>query len=475
MCKVNNFIIEDEFSFLKIGSLHNTKRFLQMASNMVRNPGKSILSQSSSRTEAKAAYKLLNNDKLDFGEVKRIHNFMTLNRIVELGKPVLLIQDTTHVNYSSQTKKEGLGKIHHNVQGVKIHTCIATTQDGLTLGVLSQSDHSTDPSEEDDLSEYEKKIRPIEEKESYRWLESFHESSVLIPEEIDITVISDREGDIFEYMVDVASHKRYFLMRIAQNRITTDNQKILDAIRQEECQGELGVKVPRNSAKNIESREIKLELRFRQYEIKRPEILKINKKLPDSLTVWVVYAKEKNPSAGNEPIEWFLMTNRPINDFDQAIMQIKNYIQRWKIERFHYVLKTGGCNIEKIQARTMEVTLILIMLYSIIAIFIMNLTYAARLTPDQPCSNFFDEEEWKLLYCIANRTGKPPDTPYNLKVAVEYIAQLGSAKRSPSDGSPGLKIIWQGLENFYLLLRHADGINLYYSMNKNNEKLVVQV
>jgi hypothetical protein len=466
MCKTNNFIIEDELSFLKIGTAHNTKRLISMMSNMIRNPGKSILSQSSSRTEAKAAYQLLNNRNLNFQEVDRIHNFKTIERIMEYGKPILLIQDTTHVNYNSQSKKEKLGMIHENVKGVKIHTCIATTTDGLTLGVLNQSNHSSDPLEDESLSKYQKKLRPIEEKESYRWIKSFRESTVLIPEDTDVTIISDREGDIYEYMIEVDSHKRYYLTRIAQNRMTIDNQKIFDAIRQEKCQGVLGAKVPRNSAKSIESREIKLEIRFSKFEIKRPDILKNNHKLPLSHTAYVIHAREIKPPTDKEPVEWFLMTNRPVNNFNQAMIQIKNYVQRWKIERFHYVLKSGGCNIEKIQARSMEVTLSLIMLYSIIAIFIMNLTYAARLTPDRPCSDFFDKEEWQFLYCMVNRPETIPDKPYSIKEAVKYIAQIGAGRRAPSDGPPGAKVVWEGLEKLYLLMQYTEEINYYGSLKK---------
>jgi hypothetical protein len=62
-------------------------------------------------------------------------------------------------------------------------------------------------------------------------------------------------------------------------------------------------------------------------------------------------------------------------------------MQRWKIERFHYVLKSG-CAIEKLQERSIEKTTTLILMYSIIAVMILNMTYAARLTPELPGSLF---------------------------------------------------------------------------------------
>jgi transposase len=80
-------------------------------------------------------------------------------------------------------------------------------------------------------------------------------------------------------------------------------------------------------------------------------------------------------------------------------------MQRWKIERFHYVLKSG-CAREKLQERSIEKTAVLILMYSIIAGKILNMTYAGRLTPELPCSLLLGEDEWKLLYCIANKVKK---------------------------------------------------------------------
>ena len=168
------------------------------------------------------------------------------------------------------------------------------------------------------------------------------------------------------------------------------------------------------------------------------------------MPVWVVHVKEKQPTSSTDAIEWFLMTNDPINDLNEAYDQVKYYQHRWKIERFHYTLKSG-CKVEKIQARTMEVTLKLIMMYSIISVFIMNITYLARIKPDLTCELFFYEDEWKLLYCLATKSNDIPQTPYTLKEAVKYLACVGGPKMAKSDGDPGLKAIWKGLERFYLL------------------------
>jgi hypothetical protein len=147
------------------------------------------------------------------------------------------------------------------------------------------------------------------------------------------------------------------------------------------------------------------------------------------------------------------MTSESVNTPEEAYEYVGYYIQRWKIERFHYVLKSG-CAIEKLQKRSIEKSATLIMRYSIIAVMIM--TYAARLRPDAPCSLVLGEGEWKLLYGVANKIKKEPKKPYTMKEAVEYLGWLGGPKRAPSDGPPGVKTIWIGLMKRYILLAYRE-------------------
>ena len=251
MQQINNFIVEEEFDIVSIGTQHNKKRLLKIATNMIKNPGKSLLAQSSSRTEAKAAYQFFNNENLDMEEISRVHHFKTIERIVEVNSPVLAIQDTCPLDYSSQQKKDDCSKVNQYGKSLKLHSCITITLEGLNLGVLNQLTPSEDSTDDSELSEYEKKMRPIEEKESYRWIESFNESMYLMPDDVDITFISDREGDIYEYIATIDSCKKSFLTRIVQNRMTSDNEKILDAIKDEQCKNSIIIRELRKTIKYL--------------------------------------------------------------------------------------------------------------------------------------------------------------------------------------------------------------------------------
>jgi hypothetical protein len=76
----------------------------------------------------------------------------------------------------------------------------------------------------------------------------------------------------------------------------------------------------------------------------------------------------------------------------------------------------------------------------------------------KPDSIFLGPDEWKQLYCIANKTKKEPEKPYTMKEAVEYLGCLGGPKRAPSNGPPGVKTIWLGLMKLYILLAYREYI-----------------
>jgi hypothetical protein len=153
-------------------------------------------------------------------------------------------------------------------------------------------------------------------------------------------------------------------------------------------------------------------------------------------------------SETDEPIEWILSTSLPVDTAEDAMTVVEYYVQRWKIERFHYVLKQG-CKVEEIQQRSVERILPVILICSMIANFILAMTYFSRILPDASCDLMFDEDDWKLLYRFAKKTKTPPKQPYSLAQAIAFLGLLGVGKRAPSDGDFGIKAIWLGLKAFY--------------------------
>jgi hypothetical protein len=104
-----NFRIEDDFRDIDFRSIRLENRFRKTMETMFANPDKSIFISSKNRSEAKAIYRMLNNDKFNIEEVKRAHKSATIQRIKSTEtKVILAVQDTTGINYSNHKKTEEL-------------------------------------------------------------------------------------------------------------------------------------------------------------------------------------------------------------------------------------------------------------------------------------------------------------------------------------------------------------------------------
>jgi len=455
MESVAGFNMKDEFATLDFNSGRLEKRFVRTMETLAEQPDKSIWLCSENRAEAKAIYRMLGNDGLDRKEILRAHREATIRRMLLSGKTILAVQDTTSLNYNSQTKMDGIGYICEQTMGVNIHTCLAVTADGLVLGVLAQSSYNRTSPRDNTRTHESKKARALEEKESHRWVQTLKESTENLPEGVHVVTVCDREGDMYELLDEANGSGRAFLIRVFHNRKTVENHKIMDEMLKKPSSGSVRVRIPRDSRRGLKEREALLQIRHGSFEIKRPQILNKVEHLKGAQAVNVIYVREDRQDEAVEPVEWFLMTNEKVEDVESAYEKAEWYMRRWKIEQFHYVLKSG-CRVEKLQERTMEKTTMLVLMYSVIATLLMNLTYIARTNPQLPCTVFFEEEEWKVLYCAANKTKKRPEKPYAIAEAITYLGWLGGPKRAPSDGPPGVKTIWIGLDKLNALLVYKE-------------------
>jgi len=257
------FNMGEEFATLDFNSSWLEKRFIRTMETLAGEPDKSIWCCSENRAEAKAIYRLLNNEKLDREEILRTHRETTVRRMAQSERTILAIQDTTGLNYNGQTRMEGIGYICEQTLGVNIHSCLAVTVDGLMLGVLAQSSYNRPQPSDKTRTHDSKKNRPLEEKESYRWVQTLGESTGALPEGIRIVTVCDREGDMYELFDEAAQSGQSFLIRIAQNRKTAGNKKILDEIREKPCAGRVKVRIPRDSRRGFKERETVLQIRKR--------------------------------------------------------------------------------------------------------------------------------------------------------------------------------------------------------------------
>jgi len=450
------------FAYFNRLGIHCTRivnRFIRTMTTLAKNPELPVAAVSENLAETKAIYRLMKSEKVSDDAILQAQRIETVRRIVAHAEPViLLVQDTSELNYAGLKATSGLGDGTAKNRALHLHTGIAMTTSGQTLGLIHQDCWARDP----ELRGQRKVNRPLEEKESHKWVKCALASVAGLPADVRAVHVGDREADFFEFFHTLEQHGQTYLVRAVQDRITDpqdadqqdddqQNKWLFDRVRKQKVAGTFRVNIPRDSRRGLLARETTLEIRYVPSQIQVPYHLK--QKLGDSntLTCTIIQARETTPPEGEEPIEWLLVTNLAITTAEEAMAKVGWYVQRWKIERFHYVLKSG-CEIEKIQAEQASRIKRQILMYSIVALRVLSITYAARLTPDAPCTEVFDDEEWRVLYRVAQKTSVLPATPPTVKEAVGYLAKLGGFLGRKSDGDPGVKVIWRGFRALHVLL-----------------------
>ncbi|MEJ2737358.1 MAG: IS4 family transposase, partial [Anaerolineae bacterium] len=142
-------------------------------------------------------------------------------------------------------------------------------------------------------------------------------------------------------------------------------------------------------------------------------------------------------------IEWLLLINLPVDDFEDAVQVIEWYCCRWQIEVYHKVIKSG-CRVEDCRLQTADRLQNYIALMSVIAWRLHWLTYINRVKPDLPCTVVLTPVEWQALYMRIHHTTSLPESPPTVHQAVRRIAKLGRFLGRKQDGEPGITVIWRG-------------------------------
>ena len=453
---MENMSWEKEFYGLQFSDKRLQKRFFQMMDSFLHEPGESILSACGSRSQAKGVYRLLANDALSYEDLLNSISQATIQKMKQLSnEKILLIQDTTELSFGYRDGIEGMGYYcDSNQKGMLVHSCIAVTQKGLVLGLLHQ-EYQTRKQRKNTTETYEqRKRKSIEEKESFKWISTLRKCHEIIPNEIETITICDREGDFYELFAEAKKQEKNILIRLFQNRVIGEEKRLFEKMKASPVRGNLVIQMSRNPKEHLPSRTIKMDYHYEKVQIKKP-YRRTEAHLEEELEFTVIYVHETKEKHGTH---WYLITNAEINTDVDAEEQIRNYIQRWKIERFHYILK-NGCKIEEKQVRSYEKLSCLSLLYSVIALQIMHMTYLGKLCPNLPAELFLEKEEIELLYFAARKTKILSEKPYTIKDMILDIAALGGRRLSPSDGMPGVSSIWKGLEKFYILLEYKDFIS----------------
>lgn len=438
-----NSWVEEEFEAAPFGDDRLNRRLMYLADTMFTKPCSSLPQVFESITDLTAAYRFFSNGRVKPEAITMTHREQTIERMKK-HDTVLAIQDTTTIDFSGHLETEGLGIFGRSKTdyGFLCHTTLAVTPDGKPLGILDRNVWTRNPDEHG--KRYYRNKRPTSEKESQKWLNALEQSLKDIPSYINVVTVCDREADFYDLFENAVLKEKNLLIRVGQTkRILKNGGLLLDVIKAKPCMGQFLTNVPRDPHDKHPSRDIYLSVKYCPIEVPAPRLQKSTSSLP-KLDLYLVLAEESNPPEGVEPIQWLLLTTMPVENLDQAVEKIKWYKQRWKIERYHLVLKSG-CKVEELQLESMESLQNALALYSVIAWKLLWLKCESEQNPETSCEIVLQKHEWQALYCISHQTPTPPSNPPTMEEAILMIAKLGGFLGRKNDGKPGVKVIWRGL------------------------------
>jgi len=353
---------------------------------------------------------------------------------------VLAIQDTTVL------RSEGGG-------GEYLHAVLALdAEDGAILGLIDGCFL-----ERRGGRRAARRATPIEEKESFRWLEGAEQAASVCAGAASVTVIADRESDIFEAFA-LRSEGVELLVRAAHDRALADGQALFTQADAMPAMGRAELELPAKPGRR--RRTAQLELRFMPASLAQPKHgLRAN--LPESVAVNVIDVREIAPPSGEAPIHWRLLTTYAIDNEEQAWQVVGLYRRRWTIEQLFRTLKTDGFDIEGVQIEDSAPRNRLITATLIAAVCIQQLVQARDGGPGplRPLSDAFEPEDVPLLEaCCAQLEGKTerqknPHPKGSLARAAWVCARLGGW--TGYYGKPGPIVMLEGWLEFQAMKRGA--------------------
>jgi hypothetical protein len=159
-----------------------------------------------------------------------------------------------------------------------------------------------------------------------------------------------------------------------------------------------------------------------------------------------VMARELDAPKGAKPIEWRLLTNRQVTSAAEATELIDWYRARWEVEIYFHVLE-NGCEVEALQLSSIDRLELALALFMVVVWRVTYLMRKGRTCPDLDARLFFDPDEIRGAHLLTKK--KMPATPPTLNEVVRLIAQVGGFLGRKSDGEPGAKTIWRGLDQVH--------------------------
>jgi len=468
------FVLQ-EFGTVELGDKRLRDRLIQIVEDRASDPSVSYLTATrGDRQATKRYYAFIDTTRESVTPEAMLatHRERTTERMMT-QRIVLVAQDTTDLNFSDRPETEGLGPIGTNQTGaeslgLRLHSTLALTEEGLPLGIVRSDAYAPQPIERGKTASA---ARPIEEKESFRWIESYRtcvEIARKLPDQARQIMVMDREADFFELFLEAipTRHRVGLVVRARSNRrLVESERKLFDVLRSCRNKEEIEVEIPRQRAKNGKkgrplqpsqrARKATLEVTYKPVTLEATRSdLREKTKEQGPVTLYALEARERKTPKGSAPIVWRLLTTESLLCSEDAARILGYYAKRWRIEEWHRILKQG-CATQEHENETAERLKRVIAIDVVLAWRIQLLILLGRELPDLPADLLLDEGEIEVLEALHPQyyPKTPLEKPLRLQHAIVLTARLGGYLDRKSDSPPGAKVLRLGLSALAMMVR----------------------
>jgi Transposase DDE domain len=379
-----------------------------------------------------------------------IEGWSDRTRDAAAGRHVLAIQDSSQIRFATtEENRRGLGKIKKgNCRGVVLHAMIGVDADeGTFLGLVGGRVWTRS-----DEIKRAKSERLLSEKESNRWLVTAEQAKDILAQARMITVVDDREGDIYAHWARTPGDNVHLLARMMQDHCVEKGGTLCKLARRTAFAAKAVVELRERA--NRRPRNAHVSMRFGSVLLKRPGN-SLDKELPETVALSFVEAVELHPPKNVEPVSWMLLTTHEVRSVADAWQVIGWYKRRWIIEQFFRTMKTMGLKIEDSQLQSADRLIKIVAIAAKAAAIIIQLVQARDGHHPQPASLAFRPDEIDALDALNKKLQgktelqKNPHREKTLAWAAWIIAKLGGWTGYASHRPPGPVTFHNGLHYFH--------------------------
>jgi hypothetical protein len=439
-----------------LGDPRRSRRLAKFTAQLARNPSGSLPAALGDDASLQGAYRLLNNDEVDFEAILAPHRELTYAQAAR-AREVLVVHDTTDCSFPRLDPKD-IGYLQTGKAGFRLHLSLildaATWRRPLGIGHAEPfwRTHRSRKKGRRKRSGAATAAQP--DREFCRWWRGIAAIEAALPPGTTAIHVADREGDSYELFAQLeAAHAQHVIRQRVdrRGRDVTSPATEWSTVRQvaSRSEGLLEREVPlsRRAKKPTPAmnkshpprKQRVARLRFAATTVVIPRPRYLRDPLPAQLTLNLVHVTEVDPPAGEPPVEWLLYTSLPIDTPEQVATIVDHYRSRWTIEEYNAALKTG-CAYEQREFTTRHALLNLLAATLPIACQILWLRSRARTEPSAPAAEVLTVRQIEVLRSLSPR--KPSDQPTAEEVMLSVAALGGHLKRN---GSPGWLVLYRGM------------------------------